>query len=48
MIQEAKYRAANVKDSVGEGVNKVRDAAKAGADAFKAEIRHIADVDTEL
>jgi gas vesicle protein len=48
MIQEAKYRAANAKEQVTESVSRVRDAAKAGVDAFRSEISHNSDVDTEL
>jgi len=48
MIQDAKFRASNAKEQVGENINRVRDAAKAGAEAFKTEIKSTKDVDTEL
>jgi len=48
MIQEAKYRASSAKDMVGESASKVKDAAKAGMDAFRSEFNQKSDVDTEL
>lgn len=48
MIQEAKFRASNAKEQVGENMTRVRDAAKAGAEAFRTELKGPKDVDTEL
>ena len=48
MIQEAKYRASTAKDMVGENAARVKDAAKAGMDAFRSEFNQKGDVDTEL
>lgn len=39
LMSEAKNKAINAKDSVSGTIDNLRDAAKAGADAFKAEMR---------
>lgn len=37
VLREARMKATNVRDSVADGINRARDAARAGADAFADE-----------
>jgi gas vesicle protein len=40
VLREARMKATNVRDSVTEGIDRARDAARAGADAFADEWNH--------
>lgn len=49
MLKEARYKAQTARSTVGESLSKVKDAARAGADAFRTEMNSPApDADTEL
>lgn len=48
IIQEARFRASTAKENIQESSLKIKDALKAGTDAFKAEMGSVKDSDTEL
>jgi gas vesicle protein len=39
VLQDAKFKATNVKDTIEDKIGNLRDAAKAGAEAFKSEYK---------
>jgi len=48
IIQEARFKASTARENIQESSLKIKDAFKAGADAFKTEMDSANDRDTEL